>query len=164
VPWQVHFYGTSTSDDASGGGPPGSVNENQIIGIPTLAVTFTNSSIGSNPGGCSWNFGDGNTSNSCGNNVTHSYTTRGTYNVTLTIDGQQLQRSSYVLVGCKVPAFAGVRKNNATGIWTGAGFSSSNITFLSGNGNYKIGYQSLTGGQVNPSGGCSGAAITVGPE
>jgi PKD repeat protein len=159
----VQFYGSSTSSDASGGGPPGSTNENQIIGIPTLAVTFSNTSIGSNPQGCLWNFGDGATSNSCGNTVDHSYTTRGTYNVTLTIDGQQLQRSSYVLVGCKVPAFAGVRKNSASTLWTNSGFSSSKISFLTGKSNYKIGYQSLTGGQVNPSGGCSGATITVGP-
>lgn len=159
----MHFYGTSTSADATGGGPPGSINENQIVGIPTLAVEFSNTSIGSNPQGCLWDFGDGATSNSCGNTVDHSYTTQGTYNVSLTIDGQQLTRTSYILVGCKVPAFAGVRENNAIGIWTGAGFNSSNMTFLSGTGNYKIGYQSLTGGLVNPSGGCSDARITVGP-
>ena len=35
--------------------------------------------------------------------------------------------------------------------------------FQSGSGNYKIGYQSTAGGIVNPTGGCSGASITVGP-
>jgi hypothetical protein len=37
------------------------------------------------------------------------------------------------------------------------------MTFLTGSGNYKIGYQSLAGGLVNPLGGCSGATIQVGP-
>jgi hypothetical protein len=162
-PYVLSFYGTSTSPDASGGGPPGSVNENQMIGIDSMAVTFHNTSTGPNPGGCSWNFGDGDTSNSCGNTVDHTYTDRGLYTVTLNIDGHVLTRTSYVLVGCKVPAFAGVHKNSATTNWTNAGFASGNISFLSGNGNYKIGYQSLTGGMVNPVGGCSGATITVGP-
>ena len=88
---------------------------------------------------------------------------RGTYNVTLTIQGYSLTRSSYVLIGCKVPSFSGVRKNSATTMWTNAGFSSSNIALLSGTGNYKIGYQSLVGGLVNPPGGCSGATVQVGP-
>ena len=56
-----------------------------------------------------------------------------------------------------------MRKNDALDLWTGAGFSSGNMTKLDGNGNYKIGYQSLVGGLVNPLGGCSGATITVGP-
>ncbi len=163
-PIVLSFYGVSTSTDASGGGPPGSANENQIIGINPLAVTFSNTSTGSNPGGCLWQFGDGATSNSCGNSVAHTYTVEGTYNVSLTIDGQQLTRTSYVLVGCKVPAFAGVRRNEASDSWSSAGFTTT-MTFLDGQGNgqnYKIGYQSLTGGLVNPLGGC-GASITVGP-
>jgi hypothetical protein len=101
--------------------------------------------------------------------VTHTYAARGLYNVTLTIDGGMLTRSSYVLIGCKVPAFSGVKKNNATGIWTdpnsaaGGGFAAGNITFLSGSGNYTIHTQTLAGGLVNPPGGCAGATITVGP-
>jgi hypothetical protein len=165
TPLTISFYGESTSTDASGGGPPGSTDENQIVGIPTLAVTFHNTTNASNPGGCLWDFGDGATSNSCGNNVDHSYTDRGTFNVTLTIDGYALTRSNYVLVGCKVPAFAGVHENSAATNWTNAGFVAGNMSYLPGNGNanYKIGYQSLAGGLVNPAGGCSGATITVGP-
>jgi PKD repeat protein len=142
------------------------VNENQITGINPLFVTFYNTSTGPNPLGCVWDFGDGSTSNTCGNTVTHNYTTRGTFNVSLTIDGQMLMRPSYIFVGCKVPAFAGVHVNSAESSWTTAGFSASNIFYLEGQGggmNYKIGYQSLTGGLVNPSGGCAGANITVGP-
>jgi hypothetical protein len=95
--------------------------------------------------------------------VTHTYTTRGTYTVSLEVDGQTVTRPGYVLVSCKVPAFAGVRKNSASGVWTGAGFSSSNFSTMDGNGNYKIGFQSLAGGIINPPGGCSGATVLVGP-
>jgi len=160
----VSFYGSSTDTDATGGGPPGSVGETQIVGVPNLTITFTNTTTGGN-GNCLWDFGDGNTSNSCGNTVSHTYTTRGTYHVTLTVSGASLTRGSYVLVACKVPAFAGVHRNSAATVWSDAGFSASNMNYQDGsnNGNYKIGYQSLTGGLVNPIGGCSGATITVGP-
>ena len=77
------------------------------------------------------------------------------------MDGIAKGRTSYVLVACQVPAFTGVRKNSASDVWTAAGFSYANISFISGSGNYKIGYQSLAGGLVNPSGGCSGATIQV---
>lgn len=158
----VSFYGSPTSADGSGGGPPGSTDENLIVGISTLNITFHNTTTGTQ-GNCTWTFGDGGTSNACSETVTHSYTTRGTYSVTLLVDGQTVSRSNYVLVGCKVPSFSGVRKNDASGLWTGAGFDSDHITKLDGNGNYKIGYQSLVGGLVNPPGGCSGATVTVAP-
>ncbi len=69
-----------------------------------------------------------------------------------------------MLVGCQVPVLSGVRKNSARTIWSNAGFTLGNMTYSwHGSSNYKIGYQSLVGGLVNPSGGCSGATITVGP-
>ncbi len=37
------------------------------------------------------------------------------------------------------------------------------MTYLPGTGNYKIGYQSLAGGIVNPPGGCANATVQVGP-
>jgi hypothetical protein len=159
----VSFYGSPTSADGSGGGPPGSTDENLIVGIRTLNVTFYNTTTGTN-GQCSWDFGDGTReSRACAGSVSHSYTTRGLFSVTLDVDGWGAGRSNYVLVGCKVPSFSGVRKNDASGLWTGAGFASDHITELDGNGNYKIGYQSVVGGLVNPPGGCSGATVTVGP-
>ena len=82
--------------------------------------------------------------------MSHQYTTRGTYSVSLSVSGYSLSRSNYILVGCKVPAFAGVRKNSATTTWRNAGFTGT-ISFQSGSGNYKIGYQSTAGGIVNPS-------------
>lgn len=161
-PVVVSFYGSPTSVDGSGGGPPGSTDENLIVGIPALAATFHNTTIGTQ-GSCSWVFGDGGTSNACLETVSHSYLDRGTYTVSLNVDGQVVTRSSYVLVGCKVPAFAGVRDNSASATWTAAGFASGNLSTLPGSGNYKIGFQSLVGGLVNPPGGCSGATIQVGP-
>jgi hypothetical protein len=157
----VSFYGSSTSPDSSGGGPPGSENENQIVGVPGMNVTFENTTQGLH-GQCLWDFGDGTFSTSCGNQVTKLYSLRGTYTVRLTVQDKSYTRTAYVLVGCKVPAFAGVRKNSAGTLWTAAGFSSANLSAQPG-GNYRIGYQSLAGGLVNPPGGCSDARITVGP-
>ena len=161
-PLVVGFYGTPTSADSSGGGPPGSPDENLIVGIPNLVVAFTNTTTGTQ-GSCRWQFGDGGESTSCGNSVSHTYTSRGTFSVSLNVDGQTVNRVNYVLVTCKVPAFAGVRVNEAPWTWINAGFLSSNLSTLNGNGNYKIGYQSLAGGMVNPPGGCYGATIQVGP-
>ena len=160
-PLEVGFYGEPTSADSWGGGPPGTEGEAQIWGIPNLAVTFHNTTIGTQ-GSCLWDFGDGETSNSCANTVDHTYTTRGTYTVTLTVDEQAVSRADYIVLTCKVPAFAGVRRNSASSMWTGAGFSSGNFTILDGAGNFKIGYQSLAGGLVHPPGGCE-ATIQVGP-
>jgi len=53
-------------------------------GCAPLTVTFTNNTTGSV--NCSWNFGDGNTSTSCGNPVTYTYPTPGgPYNVFLQV-------------------------------------------------------------------------------
>jgi hypothetical protein len=160
APPVVTFYGDPLSVDSYGGGPPGSTDESLIVGIPGLNIAFWNTTAGGN---CEWTVGDGNSSTSCGY-LTQTYNTRGWYSVTLTVDGGSLTRTNYVLVGCKVPAFAGVRKNSALVIWTNAGFNAGNFTTLPGSGNYKIGYQSLAGGLLNPPGGCSGATIQVGPE
>ena len=162
-PIVISFYGESSSPDASGGGPPGSVNENQIMGVNPLSVDFTDESTGPPRGNCEWDFGDGDTSTSCASSVSHTYTDPGTYTVTRTIDGVSGSRVDYVFLGCKVPAFAGVRVNSAPSLWTNAGFSASNFSAMEGTGNYKISFQSLAGGLVNPTGGCDGATIIVGP-
>ena len=160
TPVVVDFYGDPTSTDSSGGGSSGA----QVVGAATLTVKFVNTTTGASGLDCVWSFGDGGSSTSCSSNVYHSYYSHGSYNVTLTMDGSHSKtRTSYVLVACQVPAFAGVRVNSASAIWQAAGFSYANITTQNGNGNYKIGYQSLAGGLVNPTGGCSGATIQVGP-
>ena len=166
-PVTVHFYGQPASGqvDAFGGGPPGSPNEAQIVGatsqtVPGINTTFTNTTTGTQVT-CLWNFGDGSTQSNCANTVSKVYTTRGLFIVTLTVNGSAVTRSSYVLIGCKVPDFHDVRVNSADGVWSGAGFSGP-VTKLPGSGNYKIQFQSIVGGQINPSGGCA-AGITVGP-
>jgi len=62
----------------------------EFVGTPTsgvspLAVQFTNQSTGDYDT-CTWTFGDGETSSSCGN-PTHTYATKGVYTVTLTVSG-----------------------------------------------------------------------------
>jgi PKD repeat protein len=159
------FYGTPTGSNSSGGGPPGSAT---IVGLPGVIVAFTNLSTGSGPLTAAWTFGDGGTSIT--SSPTHVYSTQGTFNVTLTMTNPNgstaLPKLAYVLVGCQVPNFANVKMSNATGLWTAAGFTGA-ITILPappgpGPADYKIGTQTLPGGQVNPTGGC-GATITVGP-
>jgi PKD repeat protein len=54
-------------------------------GVAPLAVNFSNLSAG-DFNSCLWNFGDGNTLQSCAD-PTHTYTTPGTYTVSLAIDG-----------------------------------------------------------------------------
>jgi Flp pilus assembly protein TadG len=162
-PVVVSFYGIPTSSDSYGGGPPGSEDEEQIVGVPTTTITFYNTTVG-DQGLCRWEWGDGSdTTNACSGTVSHSYLNRGTYTVTLNVDTHSATRTDYVLVGCKVPAFAGVHVGSAVTKWQNAGFTWSNLFTQDGNGNYKIGYQSLAGGLVNPPGGCAGATITVGP-
>lgn len=69
-------------------------------GLVPLPVTFTNESTGAYST-CAWNFGDGGTSTSC-SNPTHTYTQRGVYTVTLTVNGDlgasTRTRTSYISV------------------------------------------------------------------
>ena len=132
---------------------------------PSVNVVFTDQSTGS-PTTWLWNFGDGQTATT--QNPNHSYSTAGTYDVTLTVsDGTttnaQVKRGFIVIADrpCTVPNFAGTRKNSAQATWTAAGFTTT-VTFRSGSGNYQINYQSIQGGQVNPPGGCN-APLEVGP-
>jgi hypothetical protein len=92
------------------------------------------------------------------------YTQKGTYTVTLTLNGPGGPASPAtftVLSTCQVPDFHGVRVNNAAALWTLAGFTGT-LTAQAGNGNYQINFQSQSSGLLNPAGGC-GASIIVGP-
>lgn len=83
--------------------------------------------------------------------------------MTLTVNGSATATFT-VLAACQVPNFAGVRKNEAQATWTAAGFTTT-VQFIDNgnNGNYDIGSQSISGGTLNPLGGCSPATFTVGP-
>jgi hypothetical protein len=161
-PVEVSFYGEPApgQPDAYGGGIPGSVNENQIVGYEGVAIDFHNTTIGTQVV-CVWEFGDGATQTNCADTVTRLYTDRGAFTVTLTVNGSSVSRQEYVLISCKVPSFQGTSFNSADETWSAAGFTGS-VTAASGsNGNFTVNYQSIVGGQVNPPGGC-GASIVLG--
>lgn len=132
---------------------------------PSVTVTFTDRSSGS-PTSWLWTFGDGQTSTLF--NPTHTYSSAGTYDVSLRVsDGTTSNtqtKAGYIVIAdrpCTVPNFAGTKKNSAQTAWSAAGFVST-VTYRPGNGNYTINYQSIPGGQLNPPGGCN-AIIQVGP-
>ncbi len=153
----VSFYGVPRPPNSQGGGPPGSNGENQIVVIPGGIVDFTNTTTGTQVS-CQWSFGDGSNLTQCGG-PTHAYNTRGLYDVSLTVNGMTQVRPGYVLVGCQVPDFHGVHANDAQSRWAAAGFQTQ--VQIVGNGNFKIGTQSLASGLLNPQGGCAGATITL---
>lgn len=62
--------------------PTAGFNADRTVIYPGEAVHFTNTSVGSTPLTYSWKFGDGGTSTDP--NPTHTYTTAGSYQVTLT--------------------------------------------------------------------------------
>ena len=77
---------------------------------------FHNTTTGGS-GNCDWDFGDGTNASIVlvRQHRQPQYSTRGTYNVTLSVQGTSVTRSNYVYITCKVPAFAGVRKNSRGG-------------------------------------------------
>lgn len=157
---------TITVEPMPTSGPIPEFNASPRSGYSPLGpVQFTDISSGG-PTTWLWSFGDGATSMT--QNPTHSYSAAGTYDVTLSVSDGTISNAQkkvgYIVVTdrpCVVPNFAGVKKNSAQSVWTGAFFTTS-VAFAAGNGNYTIGVQSLPGGLANPPGGCA-ATITVGP-
>jgi PKD repeat protein len=123
------------------------------------AVQFTDTSTGS-PTTWAWTFGDNTTSN-VGPQVSHAYSTAGTYSVSLTVTGpggtNSITKTNYIIVSsatCTVPNFVGnqTRINSAQGLWgPGAGTAGFTTTIQEAaghsSGNYKITFQSIVGGQ-----------------
>jgi PKD repeat protein len=139
-----------TSDTQSGNAP--------------LTVQFTENST---PGGTSfdWTFGSGE-GNGTGATVSHTYSTPGSYTVTLTVTypvtgTESVSKTNYISVNvglCTVPSLNGVKRNNAQAVWTGAGFTGT-VSDGPGapNGNYTILSQSITAASQVP---CS-SSVTV---
>ncbi len=80
--------------------PVVNITANQTIGPGPLTVNFTDLSVSGFPGyttleSWEWDFGDG-TANGTGRNVTHTYTTFGRFNVTLTVTDNLTQSSTRV--------------------------------------------------------------------
>lgn len=86
--------------------PPPVVNMtmDQTVGYSPLTVNFTDMSESGSPGNTTleqweWDFGDG-TVNATGNNVTHTYTSYGVFNVTLTVTDSQPRPATRVFADC----------------------------------------------------------------
>jgi PKD repeat protein len=76
-------------------------------GAAPLMVTFTNTSFGVITN-CYWDFGDGGTTNTTTNVITRTFSSAGTYTVSLTVSGpvgtNTLTRSGYIVATGGVPA------------------------------------------------------------
>jgi len=86
--------------------PPPVVNmsANRTLGYGPLTVNFTDLSASGLPGYTTlgnreWDFGDG-TPNVTGTNVTHTYTSYGIFNVTLTVTDSQPRSSTRIFADC----------------------------------------------------------------
>lgn len=121
-----------------------------------------------------WDFTADGTYDATGETTSHSYASAGSYGVTLRVTDATgatnvLTKNDFIVVGdrpCQVPDFANVLVSDAQALWDRAGFTttvSAQPPTNPNKPNYKIRYQSLPGGVVNPPGGCD-AAIEVGPD
>ena len=110
---------------------------NTSSGDVPLTVAFTNTSTGNNIYSIQWDFGDGNTSTS--QNPTHTYTSVGTYMVTLTVtnDGgpSSIQNTVTVLNNAlPVALFVGSPRTGNTPLIVALWISRPVVTSMHGNG------------------------------
>jgi PKD repeat protein len=122
-----------------------------MTGNAPLAVVFSDLSTGA-PNSWFWTFGDGGTSTA--QNPTHTYTTAGTFTVTLSIDGPSgpasQTKTGFIVVNppqCTVPNVSdgNTRKVQATSTLTGLGFV---VVQVGDNTNWRVRVQSPQGGLV----------------
>jgi PKD repeat protein len=118
-------------------------------GFAPLAVAFTDLSSGG-PTSWSWSFGDGGTSTV--RNPSHTYSSAGTYTVTLTVNGpggpSTQTKTGYIVVGaaqCIVPNVSdgATKKVQATSTLHGLGFA---VATVGDSGNWQVRVQSPQGG------------------
>jgi len=74
---------------------PANFTADKTVSYPNGTIQFTDASFGATS--WSWNFGDGSAVSTL-HNPTHSYTTSGSFNVTLTTNGGSLTKTAYILV------------------------------------------------------------------
>jgi PKD repeat protein len=152
----TNAWGTSTASMGITVVNPTTVDFNYTLSNPNAPsiATFTNNS---SPGATaySWSFGSGEGTSTL-ENPTHTYSTAGTYSVTLTVTyptGPVAVTKSITLGSalCTVPNFDGVRRNSAQGMYTTAGFTGT-VSSSPGapSGNFIIQYQSITGNSQVP--------------
>lgn len=147
-------------------GPVANFTATPQTGTAPLSVTLTNTSTSSTPiTSYAWDFGNSSTATTAGP-FTKSYTSAGTYTVTLKVTnsfGQNSTASKVITVAsttpsCTVPDFKNVTTSNAVQTtWTTAGFSTTVIFNPARPPEYKITKQSLKEGTSQL---CS-AGITV---
>jgi PKD repeat protein len=135
---------------------PSTVDFNYTLSSPNAPsiATFTDNS---SPGATAyaWTFGAGE-GTSTQQNPTHTYSTAGTYSVTLTVTyptGPVSVTKSVTLGSalCTVPSFNGIRRNNAQALWTSSGFT-GNVSDgpNAPNGNFIILSQGITANSQVP--------------
>jgi PKD repeat protein len=119
---------------------------------PLIDVEFTDLSA-DNPTAWAWDFGDGGTS--ALPNPKHTFSSPGAYTVSLTVTtsvgGGTAVKTDYINVGvglCQVPDFIGRRRNEAQGLWSARGFTTTVVALAQGN--FRIGFQSITGNSMVP--------------
>jgi PKD repeat protein len=133
----------------------------QFVDLRAGTVTYTS---------YAWDLNGDGTQDATGPTPAFTYTTEGSYSVTLTVTDDTGATNSLTKVGyinvikqiCTVPDFANIKKNSAQDRWTAAGFTTQ-IQFQSGRGNYTINQQSITGGTIDPQPNGCDSSITVGP-
>jgi PKD repeat protein len=131
---------------------------NKQAGAAPLAVSFTDTST---TGGTAWawTFGDGGTATT--QNPSHTYSSSGTYDVSLTvtypspIGTKTTTKNAYITVAvgtCSVPKLNGLKFNSAQAAWNAAGFT-GNVSRDVGapSGNFTITTQSIVYSTTPPS-------------
>jgi PKD repeat protein len=130
-----------------------------FVDLRAGAVNYTN---------YQWDFNGDGTADATGRSVSRAYPNDGVYDVSLTVTAatgppSTLTKKAYIVISnkiCTVPDFQNQNPNRAQRLWSDAGFTTT-VQIQAGNYN-KINYQSITGGTIDPPGGCA-AVITVGP-